>query len=58
MNKAFLCLVMIIFKLEREEEAMNFIEQIKDYKPYNEQEERDKEVMLKFIKTFDDVLTR
>ena len=37
---------------------MNFIEQIKKYKPFNEQEERDKEIMLKFIDTFDDVLTR
>ncbi len=37
---------------------MNFIEQIKKYKPFNEQEERDKEVMLRFINTFDDVLTR
>ena len=37
---------------------MNFIEQIKKYKPYNEQEEKDKEFMLKFIDTFDDVLTR
>lgn len=37
---------------------MNFIEQIKKYKPFNEQEEKDKEFMLKFIDTFDDVLTR
>ena len=37
---------------------MNFIEQIKKYKPFNEQEERDKEIMLRFIDTFDDVLTR
>lgn len=37
---------------------MNFIEQIKKYKPFNEQEEKDKEFMLKFINTFDDVLTR
>ena len=33
-------------------------EQIKSYKPYNEQEKRDKEMILEYIKTFDDVLTR
>ncbi len=32
--------------------------QIQDYKPFNEQEERDKEYFLKFIDTFDDVLIR
>ncbi len=37
---------------------MNFREQIERYKPYNEQEEKDKEIMLKYINTFDDVLTR
>lgn len=37
---------------------MNFIEQIKKYIPYNEQEKTDKEIMLKFIDTYDDVLTR
>ncbi|GAA0742688.1 NUDIX hydrolase [Clostridium oceanicum] len=37
---------------------MNLLEELKKYKPYNEQEERDKEVMIKFIDTFDDVLTR
>lgn len=37
---------------------MNLKEQIENYKPYNEQEEKDKEVMLKYINTFDDVLTR
>ena len=31
---------------------------IEDYIPCDEQEERDKEQMLKFIDTFDDVLTR
>ena len=33
-------------------------EQIENYKPYNEQEEKDKEIMLKYINTFDNVLTR
>lgn len=37
---------------------MNLIEQIENYKPYNEQEEKDKEIILKYINTFDDVLTR
>lgn len=32
--------------------------QIAHYKPYNEQEEKDKKTMLKYIKSFDDVLTR
>ena len=37
---------------------MKYIEQIKKYKPYNEQEKKDKEIMLKYINTFNDVLTR
>lgn len=37
---------------------MELKEQIEKYKPYNEQEEKDKEIMLKYINTFDDVLTR
>ena len=37
---------------------MNLKEQIENYKPYNEQEEKDKEVMLKYINSFDNVLTR
>ncbi len=37
---------------------MNLKEQIENYKPYNEQEEKDKETMLKYINTFYDVLTR
>ena len=32
--------------------------QIETYKPYNEQEQKDKETMLKYIDSFDDVLTR
>ena len=32
--------------------------EIENYKPYNEQEEQDKKVMLKYIDTFDNVLTR
>jgi len=37
---------------------MNLKQQIENYKPYNEQEENDKEMMLKYIETFPDVLTR
>ena len=37
---------------------MNLKEQIESYIPYNEQEEKDKQTMLKYINTFDDVLTR
>lgn len=37
---------------------MTLKEQIKDYKPFNEQEEVDKEYFLKFINKFDDILTR
>ena len=31
---------------------------IEKYKPYNQQEEKDKQVMLKYIDTFDNILTR
>ena len=37
---------------------MTLKEQIENYVPYDEQEERDKEQMLSFIDKFDDVLTR
>lgn len=37
---------------------MKILEQIKKYEAYNEQEEKDKQTMLKFIDTFEDVLTR
>lgn len=37
---------------------MGLKEQIENYNPYNEQEEKDKQVMLKYINNFDDVLTR
>ena len=37
---------------------MNLKEQIENYKTYNEQEEKDKEVMLKYLNSFDNVLTR
>ncbi|MCX7711385.1 MAG: NUDIX hydrolase [Clostridia bacterium] len=37
---------------------MHWIEAIKDYIPYNEQEQKDKEVILHCIQAFEDVLTR
>ena len=37
---------------------MDIIKQIEDYKPYNSQEEKDKEVFLKYLKTFDNYLSR
>lgn len=37
---------------------MNFKKQIEAYKPYNEQEAKDKQAILNYIDTFDDVLTR
>lgn len=37
---------------------MNLKEQIKNYIPFNEQEEVDKEYFLKFMDTYDNVLTR
>ncbi|MBE7076923.1 MAG: NUDIX domain-containing protein [Clostridiales bacterium] len=36
----------------------NIKNQIKNFKPFNEQEEKDKEYLLKFIDSFDDTLTR
>ena len=36
----------------------NLKEQIKNYIPYNEQEDNDKEIMLKSLEIFDDMLTR
>lgn len=37
---------------------MNIKEEIENYEPFNEQEIADKKYFLKFIKTFDDTLTR
>ena len=37
---------------------MNIKKQIEKFIPYNEQEASDKELMIKYINTFDDVLTR
>ncbi len=37
---------------------MNLKEELEKYEPYNEQEENDKKVMLKYIGTFDNILSR
>ena len=37
---------------------MKLNESLEKFKPYNEQEEVDRKIMLKYIKDFDDVLTR
>lgn len=37
---------------------MNMLEQIGNYEPYNPQEEKDKEVFLKYIDSFNDYLSR
>ncbi len=37
---------------------MNYIEAIKRYKPINEQEKKDKEIILSCINNYSDVLTR
>lgn len=42
----------------KESMNMSWIEQIRRYDPYNEQEKKDKELMLHCIDTFDDILTR
>ena len=40
------------------DKILNLKEQIEKYIPYNEQEKSDKEIMLKSLETFDDMLTR
>ena len=37
---------------------MDLRKQIENYKPYNNEEKKDKEVILKYLDTFNDVLTR
>jgi len=39
-------------------EKINLKEQIENYEPYNEQEEKDKQTILQYMENFDDVLTR
>lgn len=37
---------------------MNWIDSIKEYNPFNEQEEKDKQVIIKYSNMFDDILAR
>ena len=37
---------------------MNLLKQIQDYKPYNKQEKKDKEIFLEYLKDFDNCLHR
>jgi len=37
---------------------MNYIDLIKKYKPCNEQETKDKEIIIRYLDMFDDILTR
>ncbi len=37
---------------------MDLRKKIEEYKPYNEQEEKDRLLMLKYIDTFDNILVR
>lgn len=39
-------------------ELIDLRAKIEAYKPYNEQEEKDRQIMLKYIDTFDNILTR
>ena len=50
-------LYLVYFNFERVN-IMNWIEDIKNYKPYNEQEAKDKDLILKCINLHDDILTR
>ena len=47
---------LVVYKIRRNE--MNLKEQIENYVPYNEQEKNDKEMMIEYMNTFSDVLTR
>lgn len=37
---------------------MNYVEKLEKYIPFNEQEEKDKKIMLTYIEKFDNILTR
>lgn len=41
-----------------EDRLVNLIDEIRNYKPFNEQEEQDKKVALDYITTFPNILTR
>lgn len=42
----------------KSEKLKNLRTQIENYEPYNQQEEKDKQIMLNYIDTFDNILTR
>jgi ADP-ribose pyrophosphatase YjhB (NUDIX family) len=46
------------FLITKERLSMNWIESIKEYKTSNEQEKKDKEIILKSMYMFSDILTR
>ena len=54
----------MIHKMKSNEESFERVntdklkENLEKFVPYNEQEETDKRIMLKYLKDFDDVLTR
>ena len=53
--------MVIIAIITKGDEIMNLRDlekEIENYKPYNEQEEKDKQTMLKYIDTFDNILVR
>lgn len=53
--------MVIIAIITKGDEIMNLRDlekEIENYKPYNEQEEKDKQTMLKYINTFDNILVR
>lgn len=47
-----------MLKMEQKQGLEELRRKIEDYQPYNEQEEKDKELMLEYIQNFDNVLTR
>jgi 8-oxo-dGTP pyrophosphatase MutT (NUDIX family) len=50
--------VAIIININKGMRYMNYIEQIKNYIPYNDQETKDKDLMLDYINRFDNILLR
>ena len=44
--------------MQNETAKENLLRQIREYRPYNEQEERDRAILLKWMKSGCDILTR
>jgi hypothetical protein len=55
---AFIQIIIQLEEMLKVRLDMDWIDLIKKYNPYNEQEKKDKEIMLYCIDTFDDVLNR